>query len=383
METRKLFYEDSHLYEFSATVTSCTEVKGGYHITLDATAFYPEGGGQACDLGTLGHAKVLDVQEKEGEILHLCDAPLEVGSCVEGNVDEARRMDLMQQHSGEHIVSGIICSRFGYHNVGFHVGSEMMEIDFDGPVPADALAEIEWQANQAVWANLPIDCFYPSREELPSVPYRSKKALQYPVRIVQIPGIDSCACCGVHVKNTGEIGLIKVVSCVKFHQGVRIELACGGRALKLTQNVFAQNKQVSQAFSAKMLETGAAAIKMNENLAAEKLRANTLQTKLLKQTASAYQGKGNTVHFEEELTGSQLRELCDAIAGTCGGWAAVLCGSGENLNLCILQPGGDLSALVGELKNAFPVRGGGKPGTFQGTVTADVEQIMEFFHSRM
>ncbi|MBO7184589.1 MAG: alanyl-tRNA editing protein, partial [Oscillospiraceae bacterium] len=308
METRKLFYEDSHLYTFSAQVTSCTEVKGGYHVTLDATVFYPEGGGQACDLGILGQAKVLDVQEKDGQILHLCDASLEVGSMVQGQVDEIRRMDLMQQHSGEHIVSGIICSRFGYHNVGFHVGKDMMEIDFDGPVPADALAEIEWQANEAVWANLPIDCFYPSPEELPSVPYRSKKALQYPVRIVQIPGIDSCACCGVHVKNTGEIGLIKIVSCVKFHQGVRIELCCGARALKLTQNVFAQNKLVSQAFSAKMLETGAAAAKMSQALAAEKLRANTLQTSLLRQIAKGYENAGNVVHYEKQISAGQLRE---------------------------------------------------------------------------
>lgn len=383
METRKLFYEDSDLRVFTAEVTSCATVKGGYHITLSATAFYPEGGGQACDMGMLGAAHVLDVQEMEGEICHLCDAPLTVGSMVEGRIDWERRLDLMQQHSGEHIISGLICSRFGYHNVGFHVGSDMMEIDFDGPIPASALAEIEWQANEAVWKNMPIRCYYPSAEELPHVPYRSKKALEYPVRIVEIPGVDSCACCGVHVKTTGQIGLIKVVSCVKFHQGVRIELACGNRALRLMREVFEQNKLVSQAFSAKMLETGAAAVKMNEALAAEKLRANTLQTKLLQQTADAYRGKGNTVHFEPQLGGGQLRQLCDAIAAVCGGWAAVLSGSEGNYNLCILQPGGDIAPLVCALKEHFSVRGGGKPGTFQGTVSGLQEEILAFFQSRV
>ena len=379
METRKLFYEDSHLYEFTARVTSCEKVQGGYEVTLDATAFYPEGGGQACDLGILGVARVLDVQEKEEKILHLCDVPLEVGSCVQGQVDADRRLDLMQQHSGEHIVSGIICSRYGYHNVGFHVGKEQMEIDFDGPVPAEDLPLIEFLANEAVWKNLPIRCWYPSREELPSVPYRSKKQLPWPVRVVEIPGYDSCACCGVHVQRTGEIGLIKLISCVKFHSGVRIELACGNRALQLMQNIFAQNKLVSQAFSAKMLETGAAAAKMNEALAAEKLRANTLQTKLLQQTAANYCGAGNAVHFEQELSGAQLRELTEAIAIVCGGRAAVFAGSDGNYNVCMFHPGGDLNPVITVLKSAFPVRGGGKPGTFQGTVNATRSQLEELF----
>ena len=379
METRKLFYEDSHLYEFSALVTSCEKVEGGYDVTLDATAFYPEGGGQACDLGILGGARVLDVQEKEEKILHRCDGPLEVGSCVQGKVDKQRRLDLMQQHSGEHIVSGIICSRYGYHNVGFHVGKEQMEIDFDGPVPMEDLSLIEHLANEAVWANLPIRCWYPSREELPTVPYRSKKALPWPVRVVEIPGYDSCACCGVHVQRTGEIGLIKLISCVKFHSGVRIELACGNRALQLMQAIFAQNKIVSQAFSAKMLETGAAAVKMNEALAAEKLRANTLQSKLLQHTADGYRGVGNAVHFEAELTGAQLRELTEAIAFVCGGRAAVFAGSDGNYNVCMFHPGGDLSPVITALKAHFPVRGGGKPGTFQGTVTATRCQLEELF----
>ncbi len=379
METRKLYYEDSHIYEFTATVTGCTQTEKGYLVTLDATAFYPEGGGQACDLGTLGVAQVLDVQEKEEEIFHLCSSFLPVGAVVQGCVDKNRRQDLMQQHSGEHIVSGIICSRYGYHNVGFHVGSEQMEIDFDGPIPPEALPQIELLANRAVWENLPIRCWYPGQEELPAVPYRSKKQLPWPVRIVEIPNIDSCACCGVHVKNTGEIGLIKLISCTKFHSGVRIEMACGGRALKLMQGIFEQNRKVSQAFSAKMLETGAAAAKMNEALAAEKLRANTLQTQLLQKTAQGYENAGNTVHFEENLTGAQLRELTDAISAVCGGWAAVLTGSEGSCNICMLGSG--IEGVIAGLKAAFCVRGGGKKGSFQGTVSGKREEIVEFFSS--
>ena len=379
METRKLFYEDSHLTEFTATVTACEPDKNRWVVQLDATAFYPEGGGQACDLGVLADANVLDVQEKEGKILHYCDKELKIGQILSGRVNWERRFDLMQQHSGEHIVSGIVCSRYGYHNVGFHVGSDRMEIDFDGPIPAEALAEIEALANRAVWQNLPIRCWYPSAEELPALPYRSKKALDWPVRIVQIPGTDDCACCGVHVKRTGEIGLIKLISCVKFHSGVRIELCCGNRALQLMQGIFEQNRLVSQAFSAKMMETGAAAAKMNEQLAAEKLRANSLQTQLLRLTAAQYEKAGNAVHFEENLDGSQLRELTDAIAKVCLGRAVALCGKDESWNICMLHPGGDLNAVITALKAAFCVRGGGKPGTFQGTVQASRSQLETFF----
>lgn len=379
METRRLFYEDSHLTEFTAAVTACEKTENGWAVQLDATAFYPEGGGQACDLGTIDAVNVLDVQEKDGNILHLCDEKLKIGQTVTGRIHWARRFELMQQHSGEHIVSGIICARFGWHNVGFHVGSRLMEIDFDGPIPADALPEIERLANEAVWKNLPIRCWYPSEEELPAVAYRSKKRLDWPVRIVEIPGFDSCACCGVHVKHTGEIGLIKIVSCVKFHSGVRIELACGGRALELVQGIFEQNRQVSQAFSAKMLETGAAAAKMNEALSAEKLRANSLQTQLLRQIAAGYEKAGNVLHFEEDLDGAQLRVLTDAIAKVCLGRAAVLSGGGENWNICMLHPGADLAPVITALKAAFPARGGGKPGSFQGTVTATRQQLEAFF----
>lgn len=375
METRKLYYEDSQLYTFSARVTGCREMEGGYVVTLDATAFYPEGGGQACDIGTLGSATVLDVQEQGHQILHLCDRPLTVGETVEGCIDETRRFDLMQQHTGEHIVSGIICQRYGYHNVGFHIGAEGITIDFDGPILADALPEIEAAANQAVWQNIPIRCWYPTEQELPNVYYRSKKTLPWPVRIVQIPGVDSCACCGVHVKHTGQIGLIKLFSCVKFHQGVRIEMACGGRALAILNAAYDQNRQVSQAFSAKLMTTGEAARKMNERLAAAEFRCTGLERALWERIAADYQGKGNVLHMDQTLTPLGVRELADRIAERCGGIAAVL----GNTNLCLISKTDDLKELSAALRTELNARGGGKPGIFQGTVPAEKEAILAFF----
>ena len=222
MECRTLYYEDCHLSRFTARVTVCQQAQKGWEIQLDATAFYPEGGGQAADTGTLGGVPVTHVREKDGKIFHLCAAPLEVGAQVEGILDYAGRFDRMQQHSGEHIVSGLIHSRWGWHNTGFHMGSDVITIDFDGVIPAQELPSLEAAANEAVWRNIPLKIWTPSEQELPNVRYRTKRALPWPVRIVEVPGFDTCACCGVHVASTGEIGLIKLFSAIPFRGGTRM-----------------------------------------------------------------------------------------------------------------------------------------------------------------
>ena len=380
MGTRKLYYEDCHLSVFPARVLACVKSEKGYLITLDQTAFYPEGGGQPCDLGTLGGVPVLDVQEQGENVVHLCAQPLEPGAQVEGVLDYERRFDLMQQHSGEHIVSGVIHRKYGYHNVGFHMGSDVITIDFDGRIPAEALPVIEAEVNAAVWKNLPLHIWYPSEAELPTVGYRTKRALPWPVRIVEVPGYDKCACCGVHVAATGEIGLVKIFSCVKFHQGVRLEMACGKRALDYLSAVYEENRQVSQAFSAKILETGAAARRMNETLAAEKYRSTGLQKRIFTQIAGGYTDAGNVLHFEENVDPVGVRELADGIAGVCGGCAAVFSGTEERgYSFCLAARQGDLRELGKQMTQALKGRGGGKPGMIQGSVSASGGEIQAFF----
>ena len=379
MHTVKLFYKNCHLRSFSARVLSCTETERGWAVTLDATAFYPEGGGQACDLGTLGGVRVLDVQEQEEQILHYCAAPLAEGQVVEGRIDWERRFDLMQQHSGEHIVSGLVHSLLGHHNVGFHVGSDRMEIDFDGPITPQELAIIEQKANEAVWQNLPIHCYYPSREELPTIFYRTKKTLPWPVRLVQIEGVDFCACCGVHVEKTGEIGLIKLISCVKFHQGVRIELVCGGRAYQYMTRIFEENRAVSQTFSAPMDATGVAAQRASEALAAEKFRSAGLLNRLFGHIADSYAGQRNVVHFEEGLDSAQVRALADKLVGVTGGYCAVFSGVDGQLCYCLASRELDLRQMNKDMLSALDGRGGGKPDFQQGSVRATRQQAMDYF----
>ncbi len=375
----KLYYADSHLRQFTARVNGCTPCGRGWQVTLDATAFYPEGGGQACDLGTLGSAQVLDVREQGEQILHLCDAPLAVGAEVTGCIDWQRRFDLMQQHTGEHILSGLIHKKFGFHNTGFHVGADWMEVDFDGPISAQDLAELEYKANEAVWADLPVRTWIPSPEELETVFYRTKRALPWPVRIVQVPGYDSCACCGVHVGRTGEVGLIKILASTRLRGGVRLQMVCGQRAYRQMVTVFEENRLVSQAFSVPMTATGLGAQKMNEALAAEKARAAQLLGQIFDTVAAGYTGQDTAVHFADGLEPGQVRVLADKIAGVIGSWCAVFSGEEGNFAYCLAAREGDLRPMGKEMTAALEGRGGGKPNFQQGSLRATRAEIEAFF----
>jgi len=359
---------------------SCEAGKKGFEVVLDATAFYPEGGGQAGDTGILSGVRVLDTRERGETVVHLCEKPLAAGTDVEGRIDYGPRFLRMQQHSGEHIVSGIINRRYGYHNTGFHMGAEVITIDFDGVIPAADLPGIEAEANGAVWRNLPVRCWYPSPEELPHVAYRTKRALPWPVRIVEIPGFDRCACCGTHVQATGEIGLIKLFSVIGFRGGTRMEMACGKQALDILNGAYQQNKLVSQAFSAPITETSGAAKRMNLLLGEQKFRIGTLERRIFSDIAARCTGLGDVVHFEEGLDGNALRELADAMAETCGGMAAVFSGSDEaGYAYCLVTRNGDLRPLGKAMNEALQGRGGGKPILQQGRIQAKMAQIRGFF----
>ena len=380
METRKLYYEDSHMRRFTARVLSCRQGQKGFEVILDATAFYPEGGGQDADTGILGGVRVLDTRERDGAVVHICDGELAQGQTVEGIIDWDARFVRMQQHSGEHIVSGILNRRYGCHNVGFHMSSDIVTIDFDVEIPREALAEIEAEANRAVWEDLEVKTWYPSEEELPRVPYRTKRALPWPVRIVEVPGFDSCACCGTHVKRTGEIGLIRLFSAVKFRSGTRMEMACGKMALEILNRAWEQNKQVSQAFSAKIEETGAAARKMNETVEKLHYRITGLEKRIFAGVAASYEGKEKAVHFEDGLDNTAVRELADAIADKVTGFAAVFSGDEENgYAFCLVTRNGDLRSFCREMTAALGGRGGGKPNFQQGRVSAAKAEIEAFF----
>lgn len=380
----KLYEAQPYLTHFSATVESCTQGKKGWDILLNQTAFYPEGGGQPYDTGILGGVSVLEVHQREGRVVHTCAAPLEAGSQVEGQIDWPRRFDLMQHHSGEHIVSGIAHSLYGCDNVGFHMGSDVITIDLNVELTPDQVAQLEARANQYIWEDHPIAVTYPTSEELEHLEYRSKKALTGQVRIVSFPGADTCACCGTHVASSGQVGLVKLLSCQKFRDGVRIELVCGKRALDYLSQVWEQNHQISNLLSAKTMQTSGAVRRLLEENAALKSRILTMEEQQFAALAQRYAGQGDVVVFESGLSPDSLRRLCGAVQAACGGRCACFSGEdGSGYQYAVGQPGGDLRPLAKALNQALHGRGGGKPDFIQGTVSASQDQIQAFFQEHM
>jgi len=380
--SEKLYYADPFLKEFTAVVQSCDLGKNGWNVVLDRTAFYPEGGGQPADHGTLGEAQVTDVREKDGLIVHVCDRELEPGSTVAGTIDWNRRFDHMQQHSGEHIVSGMICARYGCDNVGFHLGKDLITIDFNHEIDPADLSEIEAQANSFIWDDKPIEIRFLSGEALEKVEYRSKKFIPGEVRLVAFPGADCCACCGTHVARAGQVGLIKLLSCQKFREGVRIEMLCGQRALDYLSDVLRQNLAVSRALSAKPLRTAEAVERLQGELEAAKLRIAALESADFARKAEEQTGKGDVVLFEDDMSADSVRRLCDTVLDTCGGRCAVFAGKDGTFKYAIGVREGDIRSLVKELNGLLNGRGGGKPNFAQGSVAADREDIQSFFGER-
>lgn len=382
--TEKLYMTDPYLRQFRARVLSCREKDGKWLVELDRTAFYPEGGGQPWDLGTLTDprqeedARVLEVHEKEGVVYHTTDRPL-AGEVV-GTIDWDRRFALMQQHSGEHLVSGIAHRLYGCENVGFHMGAQAITIDFDRVLRWDQLQRIEYLANEAIWQNLETNIrSYESEAACPE-DYRSKKAISGPLRLVEFPGVDLCACCGTHVARTGEIGLIKLLSAVKFHQGIRIEMLCGQQALGYVGRVVDQNRAVSGLLSAKPLETAGAVERMLGELNQVKQEKAAWEARCFDYMARDYTGAGDVTLFEEGLSPDSLRRLCVAVMEVCGGRCAVFSGSDEaGWAYALGRTGGDLRDLVKDMNAALQGRGGGKPNFAQGRVQAKRREIERFF----
>ena len=382
MDTVKLYYENAYTQDFTAVVESCEAVKNGFAVTLDRTAFYPEGGGQPADHGTLGEARVLDVHEKDGVVTHLCDRALSVGAEVGGRIDWARRFDHMQQHSGEHIISGLLCSTFHCDNVGFHMGADVVTIDYNAPITWEQALEVERRANAYIWADHPIRIWYPSAEELAALPYRSKKELTGAVRITEFPGADRCACCGTHVSSSGQVGLLKLLSCQKFRDGVRLELLCGQRALDCLAAGWEQARQIGQALSVKPQSAFAAVSRLQEELLSLKEKAARLEEADFAHVAAQYRGAGSVLHIAEPLDGDGARRLCDAIAKAAGGRCAVFAGQDGDYRYAVIESGGDLRQFIKDMNTALHGRGGGRDGFAQGSAACTAEEVRAFFQAR-
>lgn len=379
--TRKLFDFDGYLLAFESRVLSCAETDGGYAVVLEATAFSPEGGGQRSDVGTLGGVFVSDVRISDGVITHITDAPLTVGEVVMGEVDRERRVRHLQNHTGEHIVSGLLHSRYGYNNVGFHLGSEDVTIDTDGALDEAMLREIERAANEVVAWNLVVKAEYPDPDTLKTLSYRAKLDLTENVRIVTIEGVDACACCAPHVARTGEIGMIKLISAMRYKGGTRIHMKCGFDALDEFNAEYARAVAISNRISLPRERIAEGVDKLWDDLSAANYEIVRLKRELISLKAEAAEAtEGDLVFIEPRMDAGELRLLVNAAADKAEGCCAAFSEDGHGAYSFVARYAGeDFEAWRRAFCETLNARGGGKAPFLQGKAECAEADIWAFF----
>ena len=385
--TQKYYEADAYRREADAVILAAEpDGRGGGKLALDGTVFYPEGGGQPADHGTLtlpdgARLTVTDVHEQGGVIWHRVDALPDTaapGTAVTGRIDWAWRFDKMQQHTGEHILSGILHQMFGAENVGFHIGSDAVRMDTSVPISAEGLREAELAANRIVWQDVPVLITYPTREELTRMTYRSKKEIEGQVRIVTIPGADVCACCGTHTAATGAVGQIKIFAAENYKGGVRLSIVCGERALLAAQAMRQRQADIGALLSAKPSETAHAVHRVYDEYTALKFAHFGLCSELFDALAAQVVPGADAIRIVPGLDPDGLHRLAARLSEATTGLCAALTANEKGTGYCLAQAGGDLRALTKALNTALNGRGGGKPGICQGSCAAAPEQVETF-----
>lgn len=378
----RLYYEYPYVKTFEALVTECRPGKGDrYEVILDRTGFYPEGGGQPGDTGRLGSVNVLDVHEREGDVVHETDGPLLKGLAVTGTIDWERRFGLMQNHSGEHLLSGLVHKRYGYDNVGFHMGKSEVTVDFNGVITAEQLKELEWEVNRLISLNLPVLETYPSPKQLSDLNYRSKRELTGRVRIIEIPGGDVCACCGTHVAATGEIGILKITGMIHYKGGVRMSLLCGMAALEDYERKQEWVSELSVLLSEKPHKVVEAVSKLKMEGGLKEMKINRLYQELFASKLKNLEKREEPLLlFEPGLEPTQLRQYATLLYESERGSAVLVC-SGEDGHYQYAAGSAtrDMRRFSKYLNDRLNGRGGGSALLSQGSVAATNQEIAEAF----
>ncbi len=382
--TEKLYYKDAYTKKFDATILSCNPCGERYAVTLDRSAFFPEEGGQTADTGKIGNALVLDVRECEGIIYHYTDRAVDVGSCAECSIDFDARFEKMQCHTAEHILSGYFKKLYGLDNVGFHLGETDVTMDINGVLTREDLDRVEYMANQAVFANVPVIAYFPISDELANMEYRSKLDLTDNVRIVKVGEYDICACCAPHVASTGEIGLIKMLDFEKHKGGIRIYMTAGIRALRDYRNKYYNVLRISSLLCEPQNSTADAVLR-SLNLQSElNSKVKTLlMEKARMQAESITAEDGNAVYVFPDMGYDELREICNIAHSKIGGMLVALSGSGVEYKYVISSDRINIAAEIKEINAKLCGKGGGRGNMVQGTFCSDISAIREYFEIKM
>ena len=379
-KTIKLYDNDAYVAEFEASVIDCAEENGKYNIILDRTAFFPEEGGQTADTGFIGDVAVSGANEVDGVIYHICESPLKIGATYKCTINFEERFDKMQNHTGEHIVSGIVNRLYGYDNVGFHLSDSVVTLDFNGNLTREQLDEIELLANKAVFANVKVTAEYPSDDALKSMNYRSKLDLTENVRIVTIDGYDICACCAPHVKQTGEVGLIKLLETEKSKGGIRIYMKCGNRALLDYQQKYKNIYEISKSLCAKQNETANAVEQLLKEKDSLNYKIGGLNRLLIDNELSRLtQTQKNLLYFYDALDTDTMRYFANGAVEFCNIFAIFTKKENGYAYICASKAT-DMREFAKQLNSTLNGRGGGNDKMIQGTLFAERSDIEAFFN---
>lgn len=377
--TEKLYYKNPYMKSFTAKVLRSERCGDKYSVVLDRTAFFPEEGGQTADTGYIGASRVLDVKEYKHEIVHITDAEVELGE-VECTLDFDTRFEKMQLHTAEHILCGIIYAKYGFANVGFHLGDDVVTFDIDGELDRDALDEIELIANKYVFDNRPVTTSFPSADELHTLSYRAKLDMTEGVRLVNIEGVDICACCAPHVSYTGEIGIIKILDFMRHRGGLRITMVAGKRALGDYGKRYKTSKAIGALTSTPSLEIERAVEAMHRELEATKRDLGQSRLELARLRAERIgEVEGNIVVVYPDMSHDELRELCNNAVCRVGGMIVALSGDNGSYKYVIASKNFDLGRMARDINSALSGRGGGKSEMIQGSFAASIEEIKRYF----
>lgn len=385
-QTKKLYDSDAYAIEFDATVLSCEEVQTEeqmmYQVILDQTLFFPEEGGQSPDKGTIKQISVIDVQIKNDVITHTLEAPLEVGVEVHGCIDWKHRFNNMQQHSGEHIFSGLVNKKFGYDNVGFHLSDQVVTMDFNGVLTAEEVADIEYAANEVIISNLPVQVTFPSKEELSDLNYRSKIEIDGQVRIVTIEGVDVCACCAPHVRRTGEIGMLKILNMQNYKGGVRISILCGFRALEEYRKKTEILSELTTFLSANQDSLIEAVDKLKNVNQTLKVEVSVAKRECMDAKLKGIpKDQVNVFLFENNMDAQVMRNAVNQLVTEHVGICGIFAGDDEEgYRYIIGSSTEDARTIATILREKLGAKGGGSAAMVQGSVVAKKEMILELIN---
>ena len=379
--TIKLYENDSYIKSFEATVLSCEECKNGYAVVLDKTAFFPEGGGLQADKGTINGVQVLDVQIKDEIITHTVKEKFTVGDTVNCDIDWDTRFARMQSHTGEHLVSGIINTLFGYDNLGFHMSEKTMTLDPSGILTPEDIKKVELMANKAVYENREVSARYPEKEELKTLSYRSKLDLEDGVRLVTIDGYDTCACCAPHVKKTGEIGIVKIIDYIQYKGGMRLTMVCGINAFEDYSRLHDDSKEMMQIYSSPREKVLEFAKKEHETIGTQKAEINRLNGELSKANLEIKEVGNTLLGFTKGASFDDMRALVNENLEKAE--LVVFLSEGENgdFSYIISSATKDVRDTVKSLNEKFSGKGGGRPNYAQGKLSGEKDSIIDFFEN--